>query len=149
MAKFFFDSSVHPYQIYSVAISYKLRKFLKRSVDNSIEFCNCSSHCNWGLHLIVDKETKKFNLILILLCKYFWDFSRKNKCDNILNIWKMHFQASDDKGQHFLKLCDDNIQPITPSIAKSKLWLKYFGHSNLPCIRALRAIVNHTPIDRY
>ena len=98
MAKFFFNSSVHPYQIYSVAISYKLRKFLKRSVDNSIEFCNCSSHCNWGLHLIVDKETKKFNLILILQYKSFWYFSRENKCDNILNIWKMYFQASDDKG---------------------------------------------------
>ena len=97
MAKIVFDSSVHPYQIYSADISYKLRK------------------------LIVDKETKKFNLILILLCKYFWDFSRKNKCDNILNVWKMHFQASDDKGQHFLKLCDDNIQPITLSIAKSRL----------------------------
>ena len=33
----------------------------------------------------------------------------------------MHFQASDDKEQHFLKLCDNNIQPITPSIAKSRL----------------------------
>ena len=125
MAKNFFDSSVHSYQIYSAAISYKLRK------------------------LIVDKETKKFNLILIPLCKYFWDFSRKNKCDNILNVWKMHFQASDDKGQHFLKLCDNNIQPITLSIAKGGLWLKYFGYSNLLCIRASRAIVNHVPMDRY
>ena len=97
MAKFFFDSSVHLYQIYLAAILYKLRK------------------------LIVDKETKKFDLILILLCKYFWDFSRKNKCDNILNVLKIHFQASDDKGQHSLKLCDDNIQPITLSIAKGKL----------------------------
>ena len=62
---------------------------------------------------------------------------------------KIHFQASDDKGQHSLKLCDDNIQPITLSIAKGKLWLKYFGYSNLLYIKASRATVNHAPIDRY
>ena len=61
----------------------------------------------------------------------------------------MHFQASDDKGWHFLELCDDNIQPIILSIAKDRLWLKYFGHSNLLCARASRAIVNHTLINEY
>ena len=76
--------------------------------------------------MIVDKETKKFDL-----------------------IWKMCFQAPDDKGQHFLELCDDNIQSITLSIAKGRLWLKYFGHSNLLCIRASRTIVNHVPIGKY
>ena len=61
----------------------------------------------------------------------------------------MHFQAPDNKGQHFLELCDDNIQSITLSVAKGGLWLKYFGHSNLLYIRASRAIVNHVPIGKY
>ena len=30
----------------------------------------------------------------------------------------MIFQASDDKGRHFLDLLDDNIHPIEPSYAK-------------------------------
>ena len=98
VAKRIFDSSVHPYQIYLVAISCKLRKFFTRSSNNSIEFWDCLSCCNWGLHLIIDKEIKKFNLIPILLCKSSWDLSRKNECNNILNVWKMYFQASDNKG---------------------------------------------------
>jgi len=85
VAKRIFNSLSHPYQIYSVAISCKLREFFKRNINNSIKFWNCSSHCNWDLHLIIDKETKSFNPIPILLCRFSWDFSRKNKCDNILN----------------------------------------------------------------
>ena len=92
---------------------------------------------------------KKFNLIPILLYKSSWDFSRKNKYDNILNIWKMHFQASDDKGQNCLELCDDDMQTITPLIAKGGLWLKYFEHLNSLYTRALRAIVNHASIGEY
>jgi len=61
----------------------------------------------------------------------------------------MRFQAPDDKGQYFLKLCNDNIQSIILSIAKGGLWLKYFGHSNLLCIKVSRAIVNHVPIGKY
>jgi len=99
--------------------------------------------------LTVDKETKKFNLIPILPCKSSWDFSRKNKCNNILNVCKIHFQASDNKGQHVLELCNDDMQLITPSIAKGGPWLKYFGHLNSLCARASRAIVNHTPIGKY
>jgi len=104
-------------------------EFFKKSIDNSIKFWDCPSHCNWSLHLIVDKKTKKFDLIL--------------------NVWKMRFQAPDDKGQYFLKLCNDNIQSIILSIAKGGLWLKYFGHSNLLCIKVSRAIVNHVPIGKY
>ena len=61
----------------------------------------------------------------------------------------MYFQASDDKGWHFLKLLDDNMQPITPLIAKDGPWLKYFGHLNSLCARVSRAIVNHAPIGKY
>ena len=61
----------------------------------------------------------------------------------------MLFQASDDKGQHFLELLDNDLNPIELSIAKGGLWLKFFEHSNLLCTRASRAIVNHAPIGKY
>ena len=32
----------------------------------------------------VDKDTKKFNLTPILLCKELWDFSKKEKYNNII-----------------------------------------------------------------
>jgi len=51
-------------------------------------------------------------------CKLSWDFSRKNECDDILSRWKMTFQLSDEKGQHFLELLDDDNKPIEPSYAK-------------------------------
>jgi len=35
------------------------------------------------------------------------------------------------------------------STPKGRPWLKYFGHSNLLCTRATRAIVNHAPIGEY
>ena len=61
----------------------------------------------------------------------------------------MSFQVSDDKGQHFLELLDNDSKPIKLLYFKKGLWLKFFEHSNSLCIRALRAIVNHTPIDKY
>ena len=61
----------------------------------------------------------------------------------------MTFQASDDKGVHFLELLDDNLNIIEPTYRKGGSWLKYFGHSNLLCARATRAIVNHAPIGEY
>ena len=118
VAKRIFDSFTHPYQIYSAAISCKLRRFFEEDSDNSIEFWDCPSYYNWDLHLIIDKETKKFDLILIFLCKSSWDFSRKSKCDNICKSWESHFQASEDKEQNFLELLDDNLHSIMLSIAK-------------------------------
>ena len=73
----------------------------------------------------------------------------RKESDDILNNWKMSFQASDDKEQNFLELLDDNSKPIELLISKGGLWLKYFGYSNSLCARATRAIVNHTPIDEY
>ena len=58
----------------------------------------------------------------------------------------MTFQASDAKGRHFLELLNDKLQPIKPSYSKGGSWLKYFGHSNSLCTRA---IINHTPIGEY
>ena len=85
MAKRIKDSSSYLYQIHLAAIFCEFRKFFKRNIDNFIEFWDCPSHCNWGLHLIVDKETKSFNPIPIFPCKFSQDFSRKNEYDSILN----------------------------------------------------------------
>ena len=95
------------------------------------------------------KKTKKFNLTPIFPCKSSWDFSNKNKCDNILNNWRVLFQASDNKEQHFLELLNNDLNPVELSIAKGRPWLKFFGYSNLLCTRASRAIVNHAPIGEY
>jgi len=61
----------------------------------------------------------------------------------------MFFQASDNKGQYFLELLNDDLNPIEPSTVKNRLWLKFFGHSNSLCARASRVIVNHISIDKY
>jgi len=61
----------------------------------------------------------------------------------------MMFQASDYKGRSFLDLLNNDLNIIEPSYSKEGLWLKYFSHSNSLCIRATRAIVDHTPIDEY
>ena len=91
MAKKIFDPSSHPYQIYAAVIFSKLHIFFLHHQENSIKFWECPSHSNWILHEAVDKKTKSFNPISLLPCKLFWNFSRQNKCDNIVNKWKMIF----------------------------------------------------------
>ena len=86
-----FDLSLHLYQIHTASISYELREFFKKDSNNLVEFWNCPSNQKWSLHNIVNKETKKFDITLIHPYKLLWDFSRKNKCDTILNTWKMSF----------------------------------------------------------
>ena len=61
----------------------------------------------------------------------------------------MTFQASDGKGKQFLDLLDDDFNTIEPSYTKGGPWLKVFGHSNLLCTCAMRAITNHAPIGEY
>jgi len=53
---------------------------------------------------LVDKETKKFNHSLILSCKSVWDFSKKEKHNDIIQNWQIMFQASSFKENHFLDL---------------------------------------------
>ena len=55
----------------------------------------------------------------------------------------------DEQSQHFLELLDDDNKLIKSSYTKDGLWLKYFKHSNLLCVRASRTIVNHAPIGKY
>jgi len=142
-AKRIFDSLLHPYQIYSAAISHELRDFLK-DANNCIEFWNCPSKQKWPLHALVDKDS-----IPIFPCKSSWDFCKKRECNSILLQWRILFQVADLKRRNFLELLDDNLNPIGPSNIKGSLWLQQFGHSNLLCTRATRAIVNHTPIGKY
>jgi len=80
---------------------------------------------NWSLYKSVNKETKAFNLSPLFPSKTSWDFSKKRECDDILNIWKITFQA------------------------KEGSWLKAFGHSNSLCVCAARTITNHAPTSKY
>jgi len=61
----------------------------------------------------------------------------------------MTFQASNLKGRYFLDLVDDDNNFIKLMYAKGGSWLKLFGHLNLLCARATRAITNHAPIGEY
>ena len=94
-------------------------------------------------------NTKHFRPLPIFPCKSFWKFSKKSKCDDILFNWKMTFQVSNLKEQYFLKLCNEDNNPLEPTYAKGRFWLKYLGHSNSLYVRATRTIVNHTPIGKY
>jgi len=118
VVKKIFDPSVHPYQSQLVVILLDLCKFFNHCETNSIKFWECPSHLKWHLHNKVDKETKTFNLMPLYLCKNSWEFSKKSERADILNIWKMMFQASNLKGNQFLDLLDDNNNIIEPSYAK-------------------------------
>ena len=61
----------------------------------------------------------------------------------------MIFQVSDLKGKQFLDLLNSDRNGLEPSYIKGRLWLKFFSHFNSLCARAMRAIINHTPIDEY
>ena len=61
----------------------------------------------------------------------------------------MTFQASNLKGNQFLDLVDSDNNIIEPTYVKEGLWLKMFGHSNLLCTHATRAIINHALIREY
>ena len=69
--------------------------------------------------------------------------------NDILNVWKMTFQASDLKEKQFLNLLDNNNNIIEPSYAKGGSWLKVFDHLNSLCVCASWAITNHAPIGEY
>ena len=92
---------------------------------------------------------KLFSPTLLFPRKSSWDLNKKNEYNNLVNRQKMIFQVSDIKGKYFLNLVDNDNNTIKPSYIKEGLQLKYFGHSNSLCTRALRAITNHAPIDEY
>ena len=144
-----FDSNSHPFQLHSAAILRELWDFFNSNPNNSIKFWECSSYLKWRFHHDINKDSKSFHLIPFYPCKISWDFCKKIDSDNIINQWKMMFQASDRKGKHFLDLLDDDFNTIKPSYTKGSPWLQVFGHSNLLCAHAIRAITNHAPIREY
>ena len=94
-------------------------------------------------------KTKLFRPQPIFPYKSSQEFSKKSECDNILSNWKITFQASDIKGQYFLKLYNEDNKLLEPIYTKEKSQLKYLGHSNFLCARATRTIVNHVLIGKY
>jgi len=148
-AKKIFDSESHSFQLHTTAIFCELWGFFNSDRDNFIEFWECPSCLKWRLHHDVDKDSKSFHLIPSYPCKISWDFCKKTNSDDIINQWKMMFQASDGKGKHFLDLLDDDFNPIEPFYTKDSPWLQAFGHSNSLCARTTRAITNHIPIGEY
>jgi len=148
-AKKIFDLSSHPLQKQSASISRDLREFFNHCPDNVIEFWKCPSKSNWHLHKAVTVDTKSFYLTSLFPNKLSWDFSKKVESDSIINKWRMMFQVSDLKSRSFLDLVDSDDSILEPSYCKGGTWLKYFGHSNMLCARATRAITNHAPIEEY
>ena len=144
-----FDSKSHPYQSHTMAILSELCRFFKTNQENTIKFWECPSHLRWRFHNDINKDSKSFNPTPSFPCKISWDYCKKTDSDDIINQWKMMFQVSDEKGKHFFNLVDDNLNSIEPAYTKGGLWLQVFGHSNLLCARAMRAITNHAPIGEY
>jgi len=148
-AKRIFKSSPHPYQLHTTSILQELHRFFDKDQINSIEFWECPSHLNWRLHQAVDKDSKSFNPQPMLPSHISWDYCENINSNNIINHWKMTFQASDGKGRCFLNLVNGNYEDIGPSYIKGGPWLQAFGYSNSLCTRATRAITNHAPIGEY
>ena len=121
VAKKIFNSLSHTYQVHAVAIFSNLYCFFTSNQNNSIEFWECPSCLNWNLHKLVNRDSKAFNPLPIYPCKMSWDYSKKIECDDILNTWKLTFQASDGKERHFLNLLDNNFNIIEPSYTKGGL----------------------------
>ena len=148
-AKKIFNPLLHPLQKQAALILNDLRDFFYSHHKNMIEFWKCSSKCKWNLHKHIDIETKLFNLTLLFPAKNSWDFSKKSECNDIINNWKMTFQASDLKGNNFLNLVNSDDKVLEPMYSKGRIWLQYIGYSNSLYARATRAITNHTPISEY
>jgi len=107
-----FNSSSYSYQIHSAIISYKLRDFFNKDINNCIEFWDCLSNKNWLLYSAVDKDSKSFDLSPSFPYKLSWDFCKKHNFNSILLQWRMSFQALDNKEKNFLKLFNDEFNPL-------------------------------------
>jgi len=140
---------LHPYQGQAVAILNNLCQFFTRNQSNLIEFWECPSQLDWNLHKAIDRDAKSFNPLPTFPSKMSWDYCKNINCDNIINTWKMTFQASDGKEWQFIDLVDSNFNVIEPSYTKGGPGLQSFGHSNSLCAHAMRAITNHAPIGKY
>ena len=77
-----------------------------------------SSGCHNNSHKIVNTKAKSFNLTLLLPSKLSWDYSKINKCSDLINRWKMTFQSSNIKGRYFLDFVDSNNNVLEPLYSK-------------------------------
>ena len=102
-----FDLLSHPYQLQSIVIVQVLRTFFEKNTYNSIKFWDCPSNTKWIHHLVVDKETKRYNLKPIFICKSLWDFSMKDKCNLI--IWNFFWKRISAVYVAFVLSNQDNI----------------------------------------
>ena len=112
------NSISHSFQSHTTAILSKLRHFFNKNHENSIEFWEFPSRLKWRFHKDVDKDSKSFNPTPSYLCKISWNYCKKSDSDDIINQWKMTFQALDGKEKHFLDLLDDNFDTIEPAYTK-------------------------------
>ena len=128
--------SHNTYQQQSIAILKDFRSFFNKHPSNIIKFWDCPSDAKLLLHVLVNKDIKRFNHILISPSKSLWDFDKKEECDNIIKNWQITFQASDLQGNYFLDLLNNDFCNIKPTYIKGGSWIKQFGHSNLLCTRA-------------
>ena len=149
VARRIFDLLLYLYQKHTAAISHELRRFFFNYINNLIEFWECPSQCKWSLYKVMNIETKLFKLLSLFPCKLSWEFSKKSKCNNILFNWKITFQASDLKRQHFLELCDVDNNLLELMYTKGGSWLKYLKYSNSLYARVTRPIINYTQIGEY
>jgi len=113
-----FDSKSHLYQSHTMTILSELHHFFKTNQENSIEFWECPSCLKWRFHNNINKDSKSFNLTPSFLCKILWDYCKKTDSDDIINQWKMTFQALDGKEKHFLELVDNNLNIIGHAYTK-------------------------------
>ena len=123
VARRIFDCDAHPYQIHSATILKELRSFFSAHESNSIEFWKCPSKLRWKLYSEVDKDSKSFSIAPLYPSKTSWNFCKKSDCDELIKLWKMTFQASDRKSNHFLDLLDDDLNVIESSYSKGDPWL--------------------------
>ena len=98
---------------------------------------------------MVDEEIKKFDLIPLYLRKLSWNFSKKEKCNDIIKKWHITFKLSDFKERNFLHLLNNDLSETKPSYMKGGSWIKHFGFSNLLYAYTTRAITNHALIGEY
>jgi len=133
VAKKIFDPGSHPFQIHSAAILNNLQNFFIANDSNSIEFWECPSRLKWKLHHEVNKDSKSFLVTPSYPSKISWEYCKKSDSDELINLWKMTFQASEGKGKNFLDLLNNDLNDVKPSYAKGGPWLQQFGHSNSLC----------------
>ena len=118
-----FNPVVHILQKQAAIVLNNLRKFFNCHYNNTIKFWECPSKSNWKLYKNVDIEMKSFNIILLILIKNSWDFSKKLESDDIINRWKMMFQVLDLKGNNFMDLVNSDNNILEPTYYKDDTWL--------------------------